>query len=153
MDFWISQVFFRFFWILRKGVWIFGFPSQKSKKTRGKRWIFAKIQLLPAFFFLEFFLDFWYQDWNNPSFSWFFWIFAKIHLFPWFFFGFLISGLEKSVFFLGFFGFLQNSIFFLRFFTFFEKSIFFLEFFWIFDLETQKSKHPFEESKKNPKKP
>ena len=31
---------------------------------------------------------------------------------------------------------------------FLQKSIFFLEFFWIFDLETQKSKHPFEESKK-----
>ena len=99
----------------------------------------------------------------------FFWIFdiriGIIHLFPAFFldfcknpsfslvfFGFLISGLEKSIFFLGFFGFLQKSIFFLRFFTFFEKSIFFLEFFWIFDLETQKSKHPFEESKKIQKK-
>ena len=35
---------------------------------------------------------------------------------------------------------------------FLQKSIFFLEFFWIFDLETQKSKHPFEESKKIQKK-
>ena len=34
--------FFGFFWILRKGIWIFGFPSQKSKKTQGKRWIFQK---------------------------------------------------------------------------------------------------------------
>ena len=120
------KVFFGFFWILRKGVWIFGFPSQKSKKTQGKRWIFAKIQLLAAFFWIF---------WKNPSFSLSF-------------FGFLISGLEKSIFFLGFFGFLQKSIFFLGCFTFFENSIFFLEFFWIFDLETQKSKHPFEESQK-----
>ena len=36
---------------------------------------------------------------------------------------------------------------------FLQKSIFFLEFFWIFDLETQKSKHPFEESKKIQKRP
>ena len=35
---------------------------------------------------------------------------------------------------------------------FLQKSIFFLEFFEIFDLETQKSKHPFEESKKIQKK-
>ena len=35
---------------------------------------------------------------------------------------------------------------------FLQKSFFFLEFFWIFDLETQKSKHPFEESKKIQKK-
>ena len=44
MDFWISHGFFGFFWILRKGVWIFGFPSQKPKKTQGKRWIFQKKQ-------------------------------------------------------------------------------------------------------------
>ena len=94
-------------------------------------WIFdiriGKINLFPSFF-----LDFC----KNPSFFLvFFWNFdiriGKIHLFPRFFFGCL----QKSIFFLGFF-------------TFFEKSIFFLEFFWIFDLETQKSKHPFEESKK-----
>ena len=42
MDFWMSQGFFGFFGILRKGVWIFGFPSQKSKKTQGKRWNFQK---------------------------------------------------------------------------------------------------------------
>ena len=69
-----------------------------------------------------------------------------------FFFRFLISGLEKSIFFLGFYGFLQKSIFFLGFFIFLKIS-FFPWVFWIFDLETQKSKHPFEESQKNPKKP
>ena len=66
------RFFFRFFWILRKGAWIFGFPSQKSKKTRGKRWISAKIQLLPTFF----------------------WIFLEKSIFFLEFFGFLISGLE-----------------------------------------------------------
>ena len=85
---------------------------------------------------------------KNPTFTCIFWIFWKNQSFSLSFFGCLISGLEKSIFFLGFFGFLQKSIFFLGFFTFFENSIFFLEFFWIFDLETQKSKHPFEESKK-----
>ena len=83
----------------------------------------------------------------------FFWIFWKNQSFSLSFFRFLISGLEKSIFFLGFYGFLQKSIFFLGFFIFFENFIFFLEFFLIFDLETQKSKHPFEESQKNPKKP
>ena len=44
--------------------------------------------------------------------------------------------------------FCKNPTFTCIFLDFLEKSIFFLEFFWIFDLETQKSKHPFEESKK-----
>ena len=96
-------------------------------------WIFdiriGKTHLFPRFFldvcknpsFSWFFLDFWYQDWKNPSFS---------------------SVFLDSC---------KNPSFSLGFFTFFEKSIFFLEFFWIFDLETQKSKHPFEESKKTKK--
>ena len=78
----------------------------------------------------------------------FFWIFdiriGKINLFPRFFLDFC----KNPSFPLGFLPFFEKSIFSLGFFTFFEKSIFFLEFFWIFDLETQKSKHPFEESKK-----
>ena len=32
--------FFFVFFIPRKGVWIFGFPSQKSEKTKEKIWIF-----------------------------------------------------------------------------------------------------------------
>ena len=103
MDFWISQGFFGFFWILRKGVWIFGFPSQKSKKIKGKRWIFAKIQLLPAFFWIF---------WENPSFSLSF-------------FGFLISGLEKSIFLLGVF-------------WIFCKNPSFSLVFWIFDIRIGK---------------
>ena len=124
----------RFFWIFldsSKGCLDFWVSKSKIQKNSRKRWIFAKIQFLPAFF----------------------WIFWKNQSFSLSFFRFLISGLEKSIFFLGFYGFLQKSIFFLGFFIFFENFIFFLEFFWIFDLETQKSKHPFEESQKNPKKP
>ena len=109
MDFWISQGFFGFFWILRKGVWIFGFPSQKSKKTQGKRWIFAKIQLLPAFFgcFAKIYL-----------FPRFFWIFdiriGKIHLFPRCFLDFC----KNPSFSLGFLLFLKNPSFSLSFFGF-----------------------------------
>ena len=33
--------------MLRKGVWIFGFPNQKSKKNQGKRWIFLKKEKNP----------------------------------------------------------------------------------------------------------
>ena len=134
------KVFFGFFWILRKGVWIFGFPNQKSKKTQGKRWIFAKIQLLPAFFWIF---------WKNPSFSLSF-------------FGFLISGLEKSIFFLGFFWifakihlfpwvfylFLKNPSFPLGFLLFLKNPSFSLSF---FGFLTWKPKNPNTLSK-NPKK-
>ena len=131
MDFWISQGFFLIFLDSSKGCLDFWASKSKIQKNSRKKMDFCK----------------------NPTFTCIFWIFWKNQSFSLSFFGCLISGLEKSIFFLGFFGFLQKSIFFLGFFTFFENSIFFLEFFWIFDLETQKSKHPFEESKKIQKKP
>ena len=83
----------------------------------------------------------------------FFWIFWKNQSFSLSFFRFLISGLEKIHLFPRFLWIFAKIHLFPWVFLFFLKiSFFFLEFFWIFDLETQKSKHPFEESQKKSKK-
>ena len=71
----------RFFWILRKGVWIFWVSKSKIQKNLRKKMDFCK----------------------NPTFTCIFLDFLEKSIFFLEFFGFLISGLEKSIFFLGFF--------------------------------------------------
>ena len=83
----------------------------------------------------------------------FFGFFGKINLFPWVFFSIFDIRIGKIHLFPRFLWIFAKIHLFPWVFYFFWKFHFFPWVFWIFDLETQKSKHPFEESQKNPKKP
>ena len=130
MDFWISQGFFWIFLDSSKGCLDFWVSKSKTQNNSRKKMDFCKNPTFTCIFLIF---------WKNPSFSLSF-------------FGFLISGLEKSIFFLVFLDFCKNPSFPWVFYFFWKFHLFPWVFLGVW-LGNPKIQTPFRRIQKNPKKP